>query len=120
MLNKKEKMVMSFLYKRCVNKKSSLLSPQEIINSLLPKYEISNTELDSILDNLVLENYIELVHSNSKGKLIYCISLKSKGESFERSVQDTKKRTFIKIGSTIIFACLSFAIGLILRAIFKK
>ena len=120
MLNKKEKKVMEFLFKRGLNKKSVLIAPQEIINSAMPKYELTEADVDSILNNLVLENYIDLVNSTSKGKLIYCIALKEKGESFARDKQNVKKGTAKKIATTIALAVLSFVVGMILRSIFKK
>lgn len=118
MLNKKEKKVMSYLYLKCKGKESSLIAPQEISNYLMPKYEINNVEVDQIINALVLDNYIEVVHSDSKGKLIYCVSLKQKGASFEREKQHYKKTTYLIIVRTVLLAILSFVVGLILRAIF--
>jgi len=118
MLSKKEKQVMQFLYKKCKDKESSLIAPQEISNYLMPKYEINNIEVDQIINGLVLDNYIDVVHSDSKGKLIYCVSLKQKGAAFEREVKHNKKNLYRIILRTVILATLSFAIGAILRAIF--
>ncbi len=118
MLNKKEKSVMSYLYTKCKGKESSLISPQEISNQLMPKFEINSVEVDQILNGLVLDNYIDVVHSDSKGKLIYCISLKQKGASFERETEHNKKTTYLIIMRTVLLAILSFAVGIILKAIF--
>ncbi len=119
MLNRKEKQVMKYLFEMCVGKKSCLIDPDDILNFLQPKYDVNNVELDQIVNALVLENYIDLVNSDKNGKLIYCISLKTKGEGFERECQNAKKNRYIIITRTVILACLSFAITLILKAIFS-
>ena len=119
MLNGKEKKVMQFLFTECSGKKSSLIEPEDILNFLQPKYEINNIELEQILNGLVLENYIDLVNSDKNGKLVYCISLKAKGESFERDQKNTKKKAYLILIRTVILACISFAITMILKAIFK-
>ncbi len=119
MLNKKEKKVMKFLYEKCKDKESSLIAPQEITNYLMPKYEINNVEVDQIINSLVLDNYIDVVHSDSKGKLIYVISLKQKGSSFKRELKHKKKMTYMIIVRTIALAVLSFIVGIILKNIFS-
>lgn len=119
MLNGKEKKVMQYLFDACSGKKSCLVEPDDILNYLLPKYEINNIELDQILNALVLENYIDLVNSDKNGKLVYCVSLKTKGEGFERERKNAKKNVYIILTRTIILACISFAVTLILRAIFS-
>lgn len=118
MLSRKEKKVMSYLYQKCKDKESCLITPQEISNYLMPKYEINNVEVDQIINALVLDNYIEVVHSDSKGKLIYCVSLKQKGANFERENKHNKKTTYLIIIRTVLLAILSFVVTLILRSIF--
>lgn len=119
MLNGKEKKVMQFLFNTCNGKRSSLIEPDDIINFLQPKYDINNIELDQILNALVLENYIDLVNSDKNGKLVYCISLKSKGEGYERERKNAKKSVYLILTRTVILACVSFAITMILKLIFK-
>ena len=118
MLNRKEKQVMSYIFSKCKGKESSLISPQEIANFLMPKFEVNTIEVDQIINALVLDNYIEVVHSDNKGKLIYVITLKQKGASFEREVQQYKKIMYIYISRTVLLAVLSFIVTLILKAIF--
>lgn len=118
MLSRKEKKVMTYIYSKCKGKESSLISPQEIANFLMPTFEVNTIEVDQIINALVLDNYIEVVHSDNKGKLIYVISLKQKGASFEREVQHNRKTTYIFIARTVILAILSFVVTLILKAIF--
>lgn len=119
MLSSKERRVMWYLYDRCKDKESVLIAPQEIANNLMPKYEINNIEVDQIMNALVLDNYIEVVHSDSKGKLIYVVSLKPKGVSFERVAKNNKRQIYVLLGRTVVLATLSFIIGLILKALFS-
>lgn len=119
MLNGKERKVMQYLYTTCMGKRSVLVDPNDILNYLQPKYEINNIELAEILNGLVIDNYIDIVNSDKNGKLIYCISLKAKGEGYEREVKNSKKKLYLLLTRTIILACISFAVTMILKAIFK-
>lgn len=110
---------MGYLYTKCKGKESSLVSPQEIANHLMPKFEINPIEVDQIMNALVLDNYIEVVHSDSKGKLIYCVSLKQKGASFERENEHMRKTTYLVIVRTVLLALLSFAVATLLKIIFS-
>ena len=74
MLSRKEKCVMTYLYDTCNGKGAVLISPHEIIEGIMHKYELNNIEIDQILSALAMDEYIELVNSDSKGKLVYCIS----------------------------------------------
>lgn len=118
MLSFKEKRVMSFLYERCKDKKSCLISPAEIIDFLMPKYELNEAEISQILNGLELDNYISLTNSDNNGKLVYCISLKQKGQAFERDKKGQKKQWFWWVSRTVILAIISFVVGIILKAIF--
>ena len=119
MLSRKEKQVMRYIYDKANKKDSVLISPDELSNALMPTFDVGAVEIDEIVNNLVLENYITMVMSDKKGKPIYCISLDKKGESFLRDAEDAKKRTWILIGRTIALAVLSFVVGLVLKAIFS-
>ena len=119
MLSKQEKLVMQYIFDKCKNKSSVLISPDELCNMLAPKYEVGKIEIDEIINNLVLENYITMVLSDKKGKPIYCMSLDKKGESFERDIENSKKTTIKLVVRTVALAVLSFVVGLILKAIFS-
>lgn len=119
MLSKKERKTMSYLHSMCKNKESCLISPQEIANHLMPKFEINSIEVDQIINSLVLDNYIEVIHSDSKGKPIYVVSLKQKGSSFERERKHNRQKNYLIVFRTIILAVVSFVVGIILKAIFS-
>ncbi len=110
---------MVFLYEKCKDKKSCLISPAEIIDAMMPKYEITEAEVSQIVSGLELDNYISVINSDNNGKLIYCISLKQKGQAFEREKKGQKKQWAWWVSRTIILAIISFAVGMILKAIFS-
>lgn len=118
MLSNKERKVMWYLYDKCKDKESVLIAPQEIVNNLMPKYEINTIEVDQIMSALVLDNYVEVVHSDSKGKLIYVVSLKPKGVAYERVSKHNKKKLYLLLLRTVVLATVSFIVGLILKTVF--
>ena len=91
MLAKKEKILMNYIFNKCEGKESQLIAPNELLNQLKPRYDISEGEIKEMLDNLVLDGYITMILSDKKGKTIYCISLDKKGESYERDRQHEKQ-----------------------------
>lgn len=119
MLSKKEQAVMTYLFGECVDKDSTLISPQQITTALMPKYELNSIEIDQIINALMLDDYIEAVSSDSKGRLVYCIKLKQKGESYLREKTTAKKTATMLIVRTVLLAILSFVVGVILKAIFQ-
>lgn len=119
MLSKKEKILMNYIFGKCEGSEAQLITPEELLNQLKPKYDISQAEVKEMLDNLVLDGYITMILSDKKGKTIYCISLDKKGESYERDRQNEKKNLVNLIVRTILLAVLSTGVGLILRLIFK-
>jgi len=119
MLFRKEKAVMKLIFLKCENKeKTCLMSPLEISNGVFPKYEIDEIEIDEIIESLKLDNYITVVDSERKGKKVYCITLKAKGESFEREISNNRKSLLYKFVTTVVLAVVSFMIGLLLKALF--
>ena len=119
-MTKKEKMVMAYLCNKCQQKRTYLVSPQEIAQALSKKYVLSIEEIDEILATLSNENYIDFVASESKKGYFYCINLKKAGQTFN---VDTKKnrRTFgLLVLRSMFLATVSFVFGIILKAIFQK
>lgn len=117
MLTPKEKYVMEYVYQRCTGKKSCLITPREVISFVADKYVMYPNELEKIMTNLSFDNYIELVKSDKKGELIFCISLKMKGEGFHRELTNAKRTWAYYIGRTVILAVLSVLIGFLLKLI---
>ena len=118
MLSKKEKIIMDYIFVKCEGKESVLISPNELMNKLKPKYELAETELKDLVDNLVLDGYITMILSDKKGSPIYCISLNKKGESYERDKQNERKTLIKLIVRTVLLAILSTAVGFLIKLIF--
>lgn len=119
MLSKKEALVMNYIYSMCAGKESVLISPQDITTACMDKYDLTNVEIEQILNGLALDNYIDVINSDKKGKLVYCITLKQKGISYKRDSQQRKKSAILLIMRTVLLAILSFTVGVILKSIFK-
>ncbi|MBE7077014.1 MAG: hypothetical protein E7374_03915 [Clostridiales bacterium] len=118
MLTFKEKYVMEYVYQKCKGKKSCLISPREIISFVADKYVIFPEELEKIMTNLSYDNYIELVKSDKKGKPVFCVSLKLKGEGFHRELSNNKRNLMVLIVRTCVLAVISGLIGVLIRLIF--
>ena len=118
-MTKKEKIVMEYIFKKCKNKESVLMTCEELINLFPEKIDVGKVEIDEIIENLVLDHYITMILSDKKGKPIYCVSLDKKGESWERDNENRRKDTIKLVTRTVLLAILSFAVGLLLKAIFS-
>ena len=119
MPNRKEKLVMTYLYKVCAGKKTYLVSPHDIAKASCKKAVLSVAEIDEIMTNLSLENYIDFVVSDSKNGYYYCVTLKKKGMTFITDAKRQKKTLGLLVLRSIFLASVSFIFGLILKAIFK-
>lgn len=118
MLSKKEKILLNFILDVAREKESCLLSPDELIHAMETKYSCNQIEIESFLEGLAQENYISVVNSDKKGKLVYCITILTKGKSFLREEKNAKKGIAKAIIRTVLLAVLSFIVGIILKAIF--
>lgn len=118
MLDRKEKIVMGFLFEKC-GAKACLVPSSSIINFLSEKkYVISINELQQIMSSLSKDGMIDYVESESKNGLVYCVSLKNKGSLFKKDQQKERRHASWVILRTALLAIFSFAIGLLLRVIF--
>ena len=119
MLDKKEKIIMGYIYDNCEKGKSHLFSAQEIIDFIATrKHILSLAELDDIIITLSKENMIDYVQSESKKGTMYCVSLKNRGYIFKKDLQKEKRYASWIILRTALLAVLSFIIGVLLKAIF--
>ncbi len=118
-MTRKEKLVMTYLCTRCQQKRTYLVSPQEITQALSKKYILSIEEIDEIMVSLANENLIEFVVSDSKKGYFYCVNLKKNGQSYIHDVKKNRKVFGLLILRSIFLATVSFIFGLILKAIFS-
>ncbi len=124
MLNKTETKVMSYIFTKCKGEGKVLLTPKELLTSLMPKIEITAKQLDVIMSNLVLDDYIEMEKGDKDGKVYFVVSLTMRGAAFDRERQSQKKSrlqsVLWKVALTVGGAVLAFLIGLMLNRLVGK
>ncbi len=118
-MTKKERMVMTYLCNKCQQKRTYLISPQEITQALSKKYVLSVEEIDEIMVELSNENYIDFVVSDSKKGYFYCVNLKKAGQTFNADIKKNRKTFGLLVLRSMFLATVSFVFGIILKAIFK-
>lgn len=119
MQERKEKLVLKYLCRVCVGKKTYLVSPHDIAKEVSSKVILSISEIDEIMTNLSLQNFIDFVVSDSKNGYYYCVKLKKKGQTYLSDQKKQKKELLRLMLRSMFLATVSFVFGLILKAIFK-
>ena len=120
MLERRDKLILRYLCKVCLNKKAYLISPFDIAKALSPKMVLSTNEIDEAMARLSLENYLDFVASEGKNGYYYCVTLKSKGRNYIADSKKQKKEMWLLILRSMFLATVSFVFGIILKAIFKS
>lgn len=108
---------MKVIYNACSNSQSVLITPDDI-NRVIDGEKLSQKQLESIINDLAMDGYFELVFSSRQGETVYCITISEKGKAFNRSKKMQKRNIIFRVCLTVSLAILSFVIGLILKAIF--
>ena len=123
MLSRVETKIMDYVFEKCRGKKTVLISPKEILQSLLPKHEITAKQLDSYLKNLALDGYLEALPSDNKGHMIYVMKLKNRGEAYQREKDEIRTKRLRSVGWKVMLAVIgagvAFVAGLVIRSIFS-
>lgn len=101
---------MDYLYLKCRGKKTVLMTPKEILQSLLPKYELTAKQLDSHIKNISLDGYVDVVNSDKKGSFVYVVTLKLKGEAYEREKEEIKRKRLRSIGWKVMLSLIGIGI----------
>ncbi len=124
MLNKTEARVMSYIFEKCKGENKGIFTPKELLAALMPKYEITARQLDVVMTNLALDDYIECEKKDKDGKLYFLVSLTMRGAAFDRERQSQKrqmiKSLLWKLGLTVGGAVVAFILGLFLNKIAGK
>ena len=120
MPERKEKLVLRYLCRVCLGKRTCLISPHDIAKDVCKKMVLSINEIDEIMASLSLQNYIDFVVSNSKEGYYYCVKLKKKGQTYLSDAKKARKSLYMLILRSLFLALVSFVFGLILKAIFKS
>ena len=117
MLSTLESKIMFAIYNSAKDKPSILITPLDLIK-ICGQDKLSISILDKIIEELSMDGYFDLVYSDRHGETVYCISLTEKGKAFNRTVKINKRNLLFRLFITVVFAFISFIIGLILKAIF--
>ena len=116
MLNKNEKIVMQIIYdKMSDSQKAVIITEDEIWSKLPKKAKIDICDLREILQQLAIDEYFELIHTEKKGVPVMVINLKKKGVAFERSLVQQKRKVGQKIVITVICAVITALISLFIK-----
>ncbi len=121
MLNKTESCVMSYIFEKCKGENKGIFTPKELLAALMPKYEITAKQLDVVMSNLALDDYIECEKKDKDGKLYFLVSLTMRGAAFDRERQSQKKQMMKsimwKLALTVGGAVVAFILGILLKQI---
>ncbi len=99
------------------NKTTFLITPLDLLNLVAIK-GLTATDLEKIINALVIDGFIDLIYSDRHGEKVYCITILEKGKFFTRNGEKIKRTLIFKLVVTVCFAFLSFLLGLLLKAIF--
>lgn len=117
-LNKKEKATMNVIYKTAVDEKGQcLLSSVDILKKIPYKLEYREDDLETVLNELSLENYFSVEKAKYRGEQIFVITLKEKGYSYFRDKKTARRKLVLRVISAIAIAILSYMIKLLLSYI---
>ena len=119
MLENGKKKILSFLTGLCREREAVLISPTDLIKNLSAE-ELSENDLEKKVIELSNDGYFDLVYSDRRGETVYCISLTEKGKGYLRDVRLLRRTVVFRLCLTVSLAILSFIIGLVLKAIFKR
>ena len=117
----KEKVLMNIIYAEASSSVSGqcLISPVDIMTKIPYKVDFRENDLEETMNQLMLDNYF--VYEKAKktnGDLMYVITLKDNGLSYQRDKTVARRKLIVRILLTIAIAALSFSIKYILEAIF--
>ena len=117
-LSRREHEVMDAVFSLCQKKGVCVVSPSELV-SLLPKNKgYTEEKLESILTELALDNYFQLLFSERQGEKMFVISLTSTGQAYKRSDLQRRRDSLRKIAWAIGSAVIAFLVGVLLKRIF--
>jgi hypothetical protein len=120
MLNKVEAKVMNYIFEKCKDKKSVLITPKELLLALMPKIELTAKELDAVMKNLTLDEYIEFDQGDKSGVKVYIVALTMKGAGYDRERQAAKMVRFKSLGWKILLTVVGVVLAWLLGKIISK
>ncbi|MDR1917450.1 MAG: hypothetical protein LBQ05_00500 [Christensenellaceae bacterium] len=120
MLNKVESKVMNYIFEKCKDKKSVLITPKELLLALMPKTELTAKELDALMKNLMLDEYIEFESGDKSGVKVYIIALTMKGAGYDRERQAAKMTRLKSLGWKVLLTVVGVVLAWLIQAIIRK
>lgn len=124
MLNRVETKVMGYIFDKCKGESKVSLTSKELLVSLMPKIEITAKQLDVIMKNLVLDDYIESEKGEKDGMTYFTVSLTMRGAAFDRERQSQKKsrvQSFMwKVALAVVGAVVAIIVTRIIGHFWKN
>lgn len=119
-LTKKEKAVMRIVYQEAERQNGScLLSPIDILEKIPLDIPFEENELDQTLRNLEIDEYFDVIRSDKKGELVYCINMQKKGLQFARVEHAFKSNLALTLGLSVVTALIGVGIRALVKLITK-
>lgn len=116
MLTKREQRVLRELLKRCGDGDRCLIDEEELSRL---SARGSSVKLLDCLEVLRLEDYVEYVRADKKGKNVYCVSLKNKSFTSERENVFSRRELIFKLAFALLSGLLTYVFGRIMVVLFK-
>ena len=98
---------------------SCLLTPIDILQNIPLDIPFEEDELDQTLRNLDIDEYFDLIRSDKKGELVYCINMQKKGLQFARVEHAFKSNLALKIMLTLGLSVVTALIGVGIRYLLR-
>ncbi len=115
---------MSYIFEKCKGENKGIFTPKELLTALMPQFEITAKQLDVVMSNLALDDYIECEKKDKDGKVYFLVSLTMRGAAFDRERQSQKSQMMRSVMWKLVLsvggAILAFALGLLLNRVFGK
>ena len=97
------------------SQKAVILTESEIFSKIPKKAKIEFGNLRNILQQLAIDEYFELIHTEKKGEPVMVITLKKKGIAFERSLVQQKRKLGQKLVITVICAIITAIVSVVIK-----
>lgn len=117
-LNRREKEVMETVYALCQKKGVCVVSPSEFLDYLSHGKGYTEERVESLLTELALDNYFQLLSSERQGEKMWVISLTATGQAYKRSNLQKRRDIIFKIAWAVGSAVIAFLVGVLLKRIF--
>ncbi|MFH4094669.1 hypothetical protein WAI78_20675, partial [Acinetobacter baumannii] len=87
----------------------------DILKNIPLDIPFEEDELDQTLRNLEIDEYCDVIRSDEKGELVYCINMQKKGLQFPRVEHAFKSNLALKIMLTLGLSVVTALIGVGIR-----